>query len=141
MSESKQLDLAFGETHYNMFPELRYFVKGEAPIEDLSIYFRFQKGWPTTATVLIAILSAYPLLYLFNDLFGISRWYSVALIIVVQIVVNGVLLSLVIPKVKQRQIRKALRERLFELGIVTCRNCAYDLRGSPECCPECGTVA
>ncbi len=139
--DSKQLDLAFGEAHYKMFPELRYFVNGEAPIEDIEVYFRFQKGWPLVVTIILPILASYPLLYLFDTVLGFGRWSAVGLIVLVLLTTNVLLLSLVIPKIRQVRIRAALRARLAELGIHTCRNCAYDLRGTPQRCPECGTPA
>ncbi len=141
MSGAREFDFAFSETHYNMFPELRYFMDGQAPIEDLEIYTRFQSGWPTWVAVVFSVLSAYPLFHLFYGFFNISKWYAVGLLVFVSLVVSWLLLGLIIPKIRQRQIRSALRERLIELGIITCRKCAYDMRGSPQRCPECGTPA
>ena len=141
MSGSRKFDFAFSETQYNMFPELRYFMDGQAPIEDLEVYSRFQGGWPTWVTVVFSVLSAYPLFHLFYGFFKISKWYAVGLLVFVNLFVSWLLLGLIIPKIRQRQIRSALRERLLELGIITCRKCAYDMRGSPQRCPECGTPA
>ncbi len=141
MSGAREFDFAFSETHYNMFPELRYFMEGQAPIEDLEIYVRFQRGWPTWLAIVSSVLSAYPLFHLLHSVFGISRWYAAGLFVFVNLFVTWLLLGLIIPKMRQRQIRTALRKRLLELGITTCRKCAYDLRGSPERCPECGTAA
>ncbi len=141
MSEARGTDFAFSEAHYDMFPELRYFVNGEAPIEDLQIYLRFQSGWPTVAVVVFSVVSAYPVFHLFDSVLGFSRGYAVGGVIVVNLFVSWLLLSLICPKIQQRQIRAALRARLLDLGIPTCRNCAYDMRGSPESCPECGMLA
>ena len=141
MSGAREFDFAFSETHYNMFPELRYFMDGQAPIEDLEVYVRFQRGWPTWVAVVFSVLSAYPLFHLFYGFFKISKWYAVGLLVFVNLFVSWLLLGLIIPKIRQRQIRSALRERLLELGIITCRKCAYDMRGSPQRCPECGTPA
>ncbi len=140
MSRPRKYGLTFGETHYNMFPELRYLME-QAPAEAVKIYSRFQRGWPSWVAVAFCVLAAYPLSYLFHSVFRISLWYSVGLLVFVQIFGFWLLLSLIIPKIQQRQIRTALRERLLELGIHTCRKCAYDMRGTPECCPECGTLA
>ena len=141
MSGARELDFAFSETQYNMFPELRYFTEGQAPIEDLEVYVRFQRGWPTWLAIVFCALSAYPLVHLFHGVLRISKWYTAGLLVFVNLVVFWLLLGLIIPKIRQRQIRSALRERLLELGIITCRKCAYDMRGSPQRCPECGTPA
>ena len=140
MSRPRKYALTFGETHYNMFPELRYLME-QAPAEAVKIYSRFQRGWPTWVAIAYCVLTAYPLSLLFQFVFRISVWYAAGLLVFVQIFVFWLLLGLIIPKIRQRQIRAALRERLLELGIHTCRKCAYDMRGSPECCPECGTLA
>ncbi len=140
MSRPRKYDLTFSETHYNMFPELRYLME-QAPAEAVKIYVRFQRGWHTGVVMAFCVLAAYPLSHLFHFVFRISLWYAAGLVVFVLIFVSGLLLSLIIPKIQQRQIRTALRERLLELGIHTCRKCAYDMRGTPECCPECGTLA
>ncbi len=141
MSGERKFDFVFSETHYNMFPELRYFTDGQASIDGLEIYVRFQSGWPAYLPTVFCALSAYPLFHLFRGVFNVSKWYAVGLLVFVSMVVSWLWLGLIFPKIRQRQIRGALRERLLELGIITCRNCAYDMRGSPQRCPECGTPA
>ena len=111
MSESEKFDLAFGEAHYNLFPELRYFTNGQAPFEDLEIYFKHQTGWPTDAATVITAVTAGPTFLLFRYVFGFGQGSSIGLVIGVFLFVNWLLLSLVIPKFRQRQIRAALRAR------------------------------
>ena len=141
MSEKTKRDFAFSEAHYEMFPELRYFTNGQAPAEDLEVYYRFQTGWPTAVAIVVCIITAYPLIVLLHKVLGLSQGYVIGLFLLGNLLVSWLLLGLIIPKIRQRQIRSALRERLLKLGISTCRNCAYDMRGSPDRCPECGTSA
>lgn len=136
MSESH--DWAFSEAHYRMIPELRYFTDGRAPFDDLSVYLRFQGGWPTTISCVVGAGSAYPLLLLLQGMLGIGDALGIALVVLIEVFIAWLLLGWIIPRLRRRRIRTALRERLSELGIITCRDCAYDMRGSIERCPECG---
>lgn len=138
MKDDQQHRWAFSEAQYDMLPELRYFTSGQVPIEELSVYFRYQQGWPTLVVIGLTGATAYPLVLLFQAIFGIGFGFSIALVILFHMFLTWLLLGLVIPKLRQKQIRAALREKLRQHGIIVCRGCAYDLRGSPERCPECG---
>jgi hypothetical protein len=48
-----------------------------------------------------------------------------------------IVVSLLLPT---RSVQLRLRARRQRLLAGHCRNCGYDLRSSPECCPECGTL-
>lgn len=129
---------AFSEAQLALFPELRYFVDGQAPSEGLEAYFRFQRGWPTVACVALGVLLAPPIVLLLRLGLGYGIVTAIAVVIIVQLVISWLLLGLLFPALRRRQIRAALRQRLQESGIHPCPVCAYDLRSSPEQCPECG---
>ena len=132
---------AFSETQLAMFPELRYFIDGQAPMEDLQAYFRFQSGWPTVVIVVFGVLLAPPMVLFLHRGLGLGIVPAVAVVIGVQLLISWSWLGLLFPALRRRQIRAALRQRLRASGIHPCPVCAYDLRGSPEQCPECGARA
>lgn len=42
-------------------------------------------------------------------------------------------------RVWHRPLQTYVRQRLLDRGVAVCLNCGYDLRGSKDRCPECGT--
>ena len=53
--------------------------------------------------------------------------------------VVGAIVGLLLVNFTYRRARKQLRSELRAAG--RCVRCGYDLRGSPDLCPECGTPA
>ena len=72
---------------------------------------------------------------------GVGITLTIVVVIVTNIVLSWVLLGLLFPALRRREIRAALQERLRESGIHACPGCAYDMRGLSGPCPECGTEA
>ena len=52
----------------------------------------------------------------------------------------GVVVSLAAWRLFRDRTRRHLREKLIQLGVPICLPCGYDLRGSTDRCPECGTT-
>ena len=137
----KQHSLAFSEAQLSLIPELRYFVDGQMPAEDLEAYFRFQRGWPTIVTVLTGVLLAPAVTLLLHRGLGVGIILTITVAIAMQLFISWALLGMVFPAVRRRRIRAALRLRLLASGIRACAVCAYDMRSSPAQCPECGAPA
>ncbi len=64
-----------------------------------------------------------------------GRWWVQAL--------PQLLLYLLVPLISavafRRTVRQSLRKQLADQDVPICINCGYDLRGSEDRCPECGT--
>jgi len=65
------------------------------------------------------------------DASGVLRNYTA-------VAVHGVLILLVASLLPAVWVRRFLRRRRFAIGC--CAKCGYDLRSTPERCPECGTI-
>lgn len=138
MAKPKANKWAFSEAQLTMFPELRYFVDGQAPMDDLEAYFQSQRGWPTAVTAIAGVLLAPLLVLVLHTKLGFGMMGTMAVIICIQLVISWMLLGIIFPAMQRRTIRAALRRRLRASGIHACPLCAYDMRSSPEQCPECG---
>lgn len=135
---SKQRTPSFSEAQLSLFPELRYFVDGQVPVEDLHAYFRVQRGWPTVTTVVLSVLLVPLAVLLLHRGFGVGIVPTIAVVISGQLLISWLLLGLLFPALQRRPIRAALRKQLQASGIHPCTDCAYDMRSTPERCPECG---
>ena len=129
---------AFSEAQLALFPELRYFVEGEVPIEVARAYVEAQGRWPTIATMAIAVLLTPAVVLVLHRGIGLGMVWTIVIALVLNLAVSWVLLGLVFPVTRRRRIRSALREQLLASGIRSCPACAYDMRGLDDRCPECG---
>lgn len=138
MKDQSSRSLAFSQSQLAMFPELRYFVEGQAPAEGVQVYFDFHRGRPWIMLIVFAGLISPALAILLRRGLGFGVVAIVAVVVVVQVLVTWAWLGMIVPAMQRRRIRAALRERLKESGILACRRCAFDMRATPDACPECG---
>lgn len=54
--------------------------------------------------------------------------------------VGGLLSPFVSPRIVEAITIRRLRTKLRKHGVAVCVNCGYDLRMTPDRCPECGTT-
>ncbi len=128
---------------WKQYPELEHFEREDVPgVASEALTFakhevmRTWRFWLTllalaglymTATTLAARAMA--------QLFGSSEWVRFG-----AGAFCGVVVSLAAWRLFRNRTRRHLRERLIQLGVPICLPCGYDLRGSTDRCPECGTT-
>ena len=125
------------------YPELEHFEREDVPgVASEALTFakhevtRTWRFW-LTALALLVVYMAVMLLAgrMMTQYFGSPDW--------VRYVGSGccwVVISGVVWRLFRNHTRRHLREKLIQLGIPICLPCGYDLRGSKERCPECGTA-
>ena len=125
------------------FPELEHFEREDVPgVASEALTFakhevmRTWRFWLTLLALAGLYMTATTLaVWTITQRFGSSEW------------VHGVaggccgaVVSLAAWRLFRERIRRHLCERLVQLGVPICIPCGYDLRGSTERCPECGTT-
>lgn len=127
---------------FSRYPELEYFERedlqhlaSEALTTARHEVMRSWSFWlASLALWVLAIAASVLAARLFQKYIGSPRW--------VESLLNGgawVVVSCGVWWLFRRRTRRHLREMLFRLGVPICIPCGYDLRGSKERCPECGT--
>ena len=127
---------------FGRYPELEYFEREDlqrfAPEAVTAARHGAMRSWSFWLVLLslgvlymtAAILAA----RLFQKYIGPASW-----IVTLLNSCAGVVVSWCVFRLFKHRTRRHLRERLVQLGVPICIPCGYDLRGSKERCPECGT--
>ena len=128
---------------WKQYPELEHFERQDVPgVASEALTFakhevmRTWRFWLTLLALVGLYLTATALaVWTITQRFGSSEW--------VHRVAGGcfgAVVSLAAWRLFRDRTRHHLRERLVQLGVPICIPCGYDLRGSTDRCPECGTT-
>ena len=128
---------------WKQYPELEHFERQDVPgVASEALTFakhevmRTWRFWLTLLALVGLYMTATALaIWTMTQYFGSPDWVRHA-----AMGCCGVVVSLAAWRVFRDRIRRHLRERLVQLGVPICIPCGYDLRGSKERCPECGTT-
>ena len=127
---------------FSRHPELEYFERedlqnlaSEALTGARHQVMRSWSFWLVSLALGVLYITANVLAaWLFQKYIGSPKWVESLLNGGAWVVVSGGIWWLF-----RRRTRRHLREKLVQLGVPICVPCGYDLRGSKERCPECGT--
>ena len=128
---------------WKQYPELEHFEREDVPgVASEALTFakhevmRTWRFWLTLLALVGLYITATVLsIWTITQRFGSSEWvHGVA----------GGCCGAVVGSVAwwlyRDRTRRHLREKLVQLGVPICIPCGYDLRGSTDRCPECGTT-
>ena len=130
-------------TLWKQYPELEHFEREDVPgVASEALTFakhevtRTWRFWLTAVALLVAYVAVMILAgRMMTQYFGSPDWARY-----VGSGCCGVVFSGVVWRLFRDRTRRHLREKLVQLGIPICLPCGYDLRGSTDRCPECGTT-
>ena len=128
---------------WKQYPELEHFEREDVPgVASEALTFakhevtRTWRFWLTLLALVVLYMAATTLAArAMTHLFGSPEW--------VRYVAGGgcgAVVSLAAWRLFRDRTRRHLREKLIQLGVPICLPCGYDLRGSTDRCPECGTT-
>ena len=124
------------------YPELEHFEREDVPgVASEALTFakhevmRTWRFWLTALVLSGLYMTATALVIWTMQRFGSPDWVRHVAAGCCWVVISGVVWRLF-----RHRTRHHLRERLVQLGVPICIPCGYDLRGSTDRCPECGTT-
>ncbi len=124
------------------YPELEHFEREDVPgvASEALTYAKHEvtrtwRFWLTALALLVVYMTAISMVVWTTVRFGWPDWL-ISVVEVSCVIVS----SWVTWRLFRHRIRRHLRERLVQLGVPICIPCGYDLRGSTNRCPECGTT-
>lgn len=128
---------------WKQYPELEHFEREDVPgVASEALTFakhEVTRTWRFWLTVLV-LLAVYMVMMIvavrvMTQYFGSPDW-AVGL----GSGGCGIVTSSVVWVLFKNHTRRHLRKKLIQLGVPICLPCGYDLRGSTDRCPECGTT-
>ncbi len=124
------------------YPELEHFEREDVPgVASEALTFakhEVTRTWRFWLTVLV-VLGLY-MITTASAIWTMRRFGSPDWVLHGAVGCCGVVVSLTAWRLFRDRTRRHLRERLVQLGVPICIPCGYDLRGSTDRCPECGTT-
>lgn len=125
------------------YPELEHFEREDVPgvASEVLTYAKHEvtrtwRFWLATLALLVVYMAVMILAgRIMTQYSGSPDWVRHA-----AVGCCGVVVSLVVWRLFRQRTRYHLRKRLVQLGVPICIPCGYDLRGSTDRCPECGTT-